>query len=167
MHDCQSGICARFARCLQIALRHKTIKTKTDMSVAGILKAVFGSKSDRDMKQVKPYLNKILAAYETIDKLSDDDLRAHSAALREKLVQVEAPFERRAEEIREEMEKDIITEANGVRVYSSQDLVLAVDKCGDGEPMELVVYRYNYDSDGNVTGGYEELEMTLQLEILD
>ena len=50
------------------------------MSVAGILKAVFGSKSDRDMKQVKPYLNKILAAYPEIDALSDDELRAHIAA---------------------------------------------------------------------------------------
>ena len=42
------------------------------MSVAGILKAVFGSKSDRDMKQVKPVLNKILALYPEIDALSDD-----------------------------------------------------------------------------------------------
>ena len=77
------------------------------MSVAGILKAVFGSKSDRDMKQVRPVLNKILALYPEIDALSDDELRAHSAALREKLVAVEAPFEQRAAQIREEMEKDI------------------------------------------------------------
>ena len=71
------------------------------------MKAVFGSKSDRDMKQVKPVLNKILALYPEIDALSDDELRAHSAVLREKLLAVEAPFERRADEIREEMEKDI------------------------------------------------------------
>ena len=65
------------------------------------------------------------------------------------------------------IEKDIITEANGVRVKSSQDLVNAVDKCGEGEPMELTVYRYNYDLDGNVTGGYEEMHLTLELQIID
>ena len=64
-------------------------------------------------------------------------------------------------------EKDVITEANGARIKSSQDMVAAVDKCGEGEPMELTVYRYNYDLDGNVTSGYEELHLTLELEIVD
>ena len=49
----------------------------------------------------------------------------------------------------------------------SQDLVAAVDKCGEGEPMELTVYRYNYDLDGNLTSGYEELHLTLELQIID
>ena len=64
-------------------------------------------------------------------------------------------------------EKDVITEANGTRVKSSQDLVAVVDKCGEGEPMELTVYRYNYDLDGNLTSGYEELHLTLELQIID
>ena len=64
-------------------------------------------------------------------------------------------------------ENDVITEANGARVKSSQDLVDAVDKCGRDEPMELTVYRYEYDQDGNVKGGYEELHLTLELEIID
>ena len=64
-------------------------------------------------------------------------------------------------------EKDIITEANGERVLSSMDLVNAVDKCGKDQPMELKVYRYEYDQDGNVKGGFEELTLTLELEIID
>ena len=64
-------------------------------------------------------------------------------------------------------EKDIITEANGARIKSSQDLVTAVDKCREGEAMELTVYRYSYDLDGNVTPGYEELHLTLELQIID
>ena len=64
-------------------------------------------------------------------------------------------------------EKDVITEANGIRVKSSRDLVDAVDQCGEGEPMKLVVYRYEYDDDGNVKGGYEQLTMELELEIID
>ena len=61
----------------------------------------------------------------------------------------------------------MITEANGVRIKSSQDMVNAVDRCGEGQDMELTVYRYNYDAEGNVTGGYEELHLTLQLQIID
>ena len=64
-------------------------------------------------------------------------------------------------------EKDIITEANGERVKSSQDLVNAVDKCGEGDTMELTVYRYNYDLEGNLSGGFEELHLELQLELID
>ncbi len=64
-------------------------------------------------------------------------------------------------------EKDVITEANGARIKSSLDMVTAVDKCKEGEPMELTVYRYNYDLDGNVSGGYEELHLTLELAIID
>ena len=64
-------------------------------------------------------------------------------------------------------EKDVITEANGERVKSSQDMVSAVDKCGQGTPLELTVYRYEYDLDGNVKGGFEELHLTLELEIID
>ena len=65
-------------------------------------------------------------------------------------------------------EKDIITEANGERVKSSQDLVDVVDHCGEGDTIELTVYRYSYDLDGNLSGnGYEVLHLTLQLEIID
>ncbi len=98
------------------------------MSVAGILKAVFGSKSDRDMKQVRPVLNKILALYPEIDALSDDELRAHSAALREKLLACEAPFEKRAEEIREEMEKDIPVSEKEKLAGESEKLVKEEDE---------------------------------------
>ena len=92
------------------------------------MKAVFGSKSDRDMKQVKPFLNKILALYPEIDALSDDDLRAHSAALRAKLVAVEAPFEKRAEEIRVEMDQDIPVSEKEKLAGESEKLVKDEDE---------------------------------------
>ena len=92
------------------------------------MKAVFGSKSDRDMKQVKPFLNKILALYPEIDALSDDDLRAHSAALRAKLMAVEAPFEKRAEEIRTEMDQDIPVSEKEKLAGESEKLVKDEDE---------------------------------------
>ena len=68
---------------------------------------IFGSKADRDYKAVKPTLQKILAVYPEIDALSNDDLRARSAALKQRLREVEAPFEDRMAQIREELGADI------------------------------------------------------------
>ena len=77
------------------------------MSLATVIGKIFGSKSERDYKAVKPTLDKILAVYPEIDALSDDDIRARSAALRERLKEVEKPFEDRISEIKLELDKDI------------------------------------------------------------
>jgi preprotein translocase, SecA subunit len=77
------------------------------MAIAGILKKIFGSKADRDIKQIRPILDKVLAAYGPIDALSDDELRARTEALKAKLRDVEAPFEKRIEEIKAKLEQDI------------------------------------------------------------
>ncbi len=77
------------------------------MAVADILKKLFGSKSDRDMKAIKPVLDKILAVYPDIDKLSNDELRAHSEALKARIAEVEKPFEDRIAEIKAELETEI------------------------------------------------------------
>ena len=77
------------------------------MSLASVIGKIFGSKAERDYKAVKPILERILAVYPEIDALSADELRARSAALRQQLREVEAPFERRIGEIRVELDKDI------------------------------------------------------------
>ena len=93
------------------------------MSVAGVISKLFGSKAERDMKQVKPVLAKVLACYEQIDKLSNDELRARSAALREKMVATEAPFEQRIAEIKAEMENDIPVSEKEKLANESEKLV--------------------------------------------
>ena len=62
---------------------------------------------------------------------------------------------------------DVITEVNGVRVKSSVEMVAQIDKCEVGEPVVMKVYRYNYNLDGTIAGGYQELEVTLKLQIID
>lgn len=64
-------------------------------------------------------------------------------------------------------ENDIITEVNGERVKSAAEVVSALDKSKEGETVKLKVYRYNYDADGNLSSGYTEETMELQLELLD
>lgn len=62
---------------------------------------------------------------------------------------------------------DVITEVNGVRVKSSVEMVGEVDKVKVGEPVSMKVYRYNYNPDGTLAGGFEEFELTLKLQIID
>ena len=64
--------------------------------INNLLKKVFGSKADRDFKQIKPILDKVLAAYERIDKLSNDELRAESERLKDVIRQRIAADEERS-----------------------------------------------------------------------
>ena len=77
------------------------------MALADIIKKLFGSKAERDYKAIKPILDKVLAAYQTIDTLSDDELRERSAGLIRKMREVEAPFENRLAEIRTKLDEDL------------------------------------------------------------
>ena len=49
------------------------------MSFADILKKLYGSKSERDLRAVKPILDKVVAAYERIEKLTEDELTGGAA----------------------------------------------------------------------------------------
>ena len=97
------------------------------MAIADVLKKIFGSKSDRDMKAIRPVLDQILKVYPDIDKLSNDELRAHSRALREKIFAVEKPFEDRIAEIKLELDKDIPVEQKEALASESDRLVKEED----------------------------------------
>lgn len=62
---------------------------------------------------------------------------------------------------------DVITEINGVRVKSSDEMVAEIDKCDAGDTVVMKVYRYDYDAEGNIAGGYREMEIELKLQMLD
>ena len=53
--------------------------------LAGLIKFFFGSKADKDRKEIEPYLQKIKAIYPTIEALSNDELRARSEALKKQI----------------------------------------------------------------------------------
>ncbi|MFA5444803.1 MAG: preprotein translocase subunit SecA [Bacteroidales bacterium] len=52
-------------------------------SVINIIGKIFGSKADRDLKQLTPYVDKILREYERIDKLDHDELRLETQKIRQ------------------------------------------------------------------------------------
>ena len=105
------------------------------MGFTNIIGKLFGTKADRDMKLVKPILDKILAEYDSIDKLSNDELRARSEGLKERLREVEAPFETRIEEIRQALEGDLPVAEKEKLATESDKLVKdedeAIEKCLD------------------------------------
>ena len=98
------------------------------MALADILRKLFGSKSDRDMKAVKPVLDKVLAAYPGIDALSNDELRARTAGLRARIFEAEAPFEERIAQIKAEMEKEIPVSEKEALATESDKLVKEEDE---------------------------------------
>ena len=51
------------------------------MSFIELISKLFGNKSQRDMREVKPYVEKIKAAFAEIDTLNNDELRKRSADL--------------------------------------------------------------------------------------
>ena len=68
--------------------------------MANFLTKIFGTKADRDMKEVQPLLNKTLEAYEVIKDLSTDDLRHKTIEFRDAIREATAEEENRLEEIR-------------------------------------------------------------------
>ena len=100
------------------------------MAIATILKKVFGSKADRDLKQIRPVLNKVLEAYGPIDQLSNDELRAKTEELKAKLRDCEAPFEKRIAEIKAKLDEDI-------PVHEKEELATESDKLVKDEDAEI------------------------------
>lgn len=91
---------------------------------------MFGSKADRDLKQIRPVLNKVLEAYGPIDKLSNDELRAKTEELKARLRECEAPFEKRIAEIKAKLDEDI-------PVHEKESLATESDKLVKEEDAEI------------------------------
>ena len=58
-----------------------------------VIKLFFGSKADKDRKEIMPYVEKIKAIYPSITKLTNDELRERSAALSKAIADFIAPDE--------------------------------------------------------------------------
>ena len=98
------------------------------MSFTDVFKKIFGTKADRDMKAIRPMLDKVLVAYEAVDKLSDDELREKCQALKDLIQARIADDEARIAAIKEELEKDIPLSQKESLATESDKLVKKVDE---------------------------------------
>ncbi|MDE6182874.1 MAG: hypothetical protein K2F53_00415 [Rikenellaceae bacterium] len=77
--------------------------------VAGLLKMLFGSKADKDRKEVVPYIEKIKSVYPSIEALSNDELRGRSATLMADIAGAIAEDENKIASLKEELERSDIS----------------------------------------------------------
>ena len=98
------------------------------MSFTDVFKKIFGTKAERDLKALKPMLNKVLEAYESIDKLTDDQLREKCQSLKDKIQAAIAADEARIAEIKVELEKDIALSQKEALATEQDKLVKKVDE---------------------------------------
>ena len=96
--------------------------------VKSVLKLFFGTKSDKDRKEIQPYVDKILAMYPTIDSLSNDELRGRSAALRQTIAEFIRPEEERVAKLKVEIEGDIAIEKKSAISKEIEQLLEKIDE---------------------------------------
>ena len=70
------------------------------MNFNDLLKKIFGNKSQRDLKEIQPWVDKIKAAYPAIESLSNDELRARTQAIMQRLQESVADDRKKIEELK-------------------------------------------------------------------
>ncbi|HPF52146.1 MAG TPA: preprotein translocase subunit SecA [Draconibacterium sp.] len=100
-----------------------------------ILGKILGNKSERDIKEVTPVINKILEEYERITKLSNDDLRAESEKLKQIIIDFIKPEEDEIAALKVEVEE--------VEIQESEKIYERIDKLEEkiDEKLEEVLER--------------------------
>ena len=79
--------------------------------MTGLLKSIFGSKNEREVKKLWPHVKEINQIEEGLQKLTDDELRAKTAAWKDELSKIED-----REELARRLE-EILPEAFKVRLF--------------------------------------------------
>ncbi len=72
--------------------------------ITSLLKKFFGTKADRDLKEIQPFVDKIREVFPGIDKLSNDELREESNKLKRLIAERISEDETRKKEIRAKLE---------------------------------------------------------------
>ena len=90
--------------------------------INSILKKFFGTKADRDMKLIQPYVAKTLEAYARIDKLTHNQLRDESDKIKRRIAEYIAEDEATKQSLRERLEDLTID------ISEKESLATEVDK---------------------------------------
>jgi preprotein translocase subunit SecA len=89
------------------------------MNFIELITKLFGNKAQKDMRAIQPIVDQIKAEYEKIDKLSNDELRAHSWALMDKLQAAVADKKARIAELKASIEATPIEKRE--KIYNEVD----------------------------------------------
>ncbi|MBR4294364.1 MAG: preprotein translocase subunit SecA, partial [Bacteroidaceae bacterium] len=75
------------------------------MGFIDFISKLFGNKASRDMREIQPWVEKIKAVYPTISELSNDELRARTVALKEKIKAATTEERKKIEELKATIEQ--------------------------------------------------------------
>ena len=84
------------------------------MGFIDLLSKLFGNKSQRDLKEITPWVERVKAVYPEIDALSDDDLRARTASLRQRINDYVASERAEVEELKASVEGKELDEREAI-----------------------------------------------------
>ncbi|MFA5195079.1 MAG: preprotein translocase subunit SecA, partial [Bacteroidales bacterium] len=87
------------------------------------LKQLLGSKSDRDIKAIKPVIQNIHIAYEAISQLSNDGLRAKTQEFRERIKEYLKEDEEEITRLKDQAEND-----ESVSIEAKEDIYQEIDR---------------------------------------
>ncbi len=104
-------------------LSHNRIIILNNIIMANFLSKLFGTKSDRDMKSVKPMLDAILSVYPEIQKLSNDELRAKTLEFKSKIGNEVEAEEKELASLHERIENEY-----DMPVDEKEDIYKRIDK---------------------------------------
>jgi preprotein translocase subunit SecA len=91
--------------------------------IGGIAKKVFGNKSDRDIREVSPVVEKVKEEYENIVSLSNDELRKSSEELKNFVREQISNEEKELSDLKERSESDEVrTQPDGLKKTRSSKL---------------------------------------------
>jgi preprotein translocase subunit SecA len=93
------------------------------MAISSVLNRFFGSKSQRDIKEILPVLNKIRETYPDIEKLTNDQLRAKTAEIRDFVQNSVKEKEEHISDLKQQIESGNIDVENIEDVYREIDTI--------------------------------------------
>jgi preprotein translocase subunit SecA len=98
--------------------------------LASIVKKIFGNKSDKDIKQILPYVDQIKKAYEPLRSLSNDELRGKTVAFKQTIATSLAEIDAEIKQLHDETEAE-------ADLQLKDDLFKKIDKLKKDRDTEL------------------------------
>ena len=98
--------------------------------VTNVLTKFFGNKSERDIKEINPILERVKAEYENIVSLSNDELRAKSAEVRNDIHNYIKEESDKIKSLKEKAESDEVDIFEKEKIYDEID---KIEKTIDGK----------------------------------
>ena len=89
------------------------------MGFVDFLQKLFGNKSQRDLREIMPYVEKIKAQYEQIDKLGNDELRQRTEQIKKQIADFVAQEKARIAELKASVEETPIEKRE--KIYHEVD----------------------------------------------